>query len=247
MRSLRRSLLERPRRKPSRSSALGTVGTRVLAYCSHGPAEMFVAGVLMRDDPDTVELLLRARSGDQTGWDGLVERFAPLVWSVCRRYRLSESDADDVGQSVWLRLFEHIETIREPAALPGWLATTASRECLRVLKINGQRAHTEIVIDREIARPGDSPSTEEVLLLAERNAAVRAAFAQLPSQCRQLLALFLHDPPLSYAEISKLWGVPVGGLGPTRARCLDKLRRCEPLAALIESNSPLVRGGEKRG
>lgn len=200
----------------------------------------------MRDDPDTADLLLRARSGDQSGWDELVERFAPLVWSVCRRYRLSGSDADDVGQGVWLRLLEHIERIREPAALPGWLATTTSRECLRVLKINSQRGQVEIVIDREIAQPGGLPSGEELLLTAERNAAVRAAFAQLPLHCRRLLALFVQDPPLSYAEIGERLGVPVGSLGPTRARCLKKLRRCEPLATFIEADSPLVGGGEKR-
>ncbi|HEU0089110.1 MAG TPA: sigma-70 family RNA polymerase sigma factor [Pseudonocardiaceae bacterium] len=173
----------------------------------------------MRDDPATVDLLLRARSGDQSGWDGLVERFAPLVWSICQRYRLA--DADDVGQSVWLKLLEHIAAIREPAALPGWIATTTRRECQRLLRVS----RAEVAVDSELATPGE-PSAEDVLLVEERNAAVRAAFAQLPSHCRRLLALFAHDPPLSYAEIGDQLGVPVGGLGPTRARCLNKLRRC---------------------
>jgi RNA polymerase sigma factor (sigma-70 family) len=200
----------------------------------------------MRDDPTIVDLLLRARSGDRSGWDKLVERFAPLVWSVCRRYRLSASDADDVGQSVWLRLLEHISAIREPAALPGWLATTTSRECLRVLNANSQRNRVEITIDRDPVAPAGLPSAEESLLREERNAAVRAAFAQLPPHCQRLLALLAHDPPLTYTEIGDRLGTPVGGVGPTRARCLAKLRQCEPLATLIEADPPIVRGGKKR-
>lgn len=199
----------------------------------------------MRDDPTIVDLLHRARFKDQSAWNELVERFAPLVWSICRRYRLSQSDVDDVGQSVWLLLFEHIMVIREPAALPGWLGTTTSRECLRVLKANGQRNRVEIVVDRDLAAPGELSSVEESMLVEERNAAVRAAFAQLSPPCQQLLALLAHDPPLSYAEIGDRLALPVGGLGPTRARCLAKLRRCEPLAALIAADPPIVRGGKK--
>jgi RNA polymerase sigma factor (sigma-70 family) len=199
----------------------------------------------MRDDRVIVELLLRARAGDQSGWDELVEYVAPLVWSVSRRYRLTSADAEDVTQSVWLRLLEHIETIREPAALPGWLATTTSRECLRVLGANSRRNHEEITVDRDLPEPGHLPTVEESLLVAERNAAVRAAFARLPLHCQRLLALLIHDPPLSYTDIGDRLGVPVGSLGPTRARCLDKLRRCEPLATLINAELSVVRGGGK--
>ncbi|MGH4027053.1 MAG: RNA polymerase sigma factor [Pseudonocardiaceae bacterium] len=197
----------------------------------------------MRDDRVIVDLLLRARAGDQAGWDELVECFAPLVWSISRRYRLSGADAEDVAQSVWLRLFEHIDSIREPAALPGWLATTTGRECLRVLKANSRRNHEEIVVDRDLPAPGHLPTAEDALLAAERNAAVRAAFARLPQHCQQLLVLLIHDPPLSYAEIGDRLGLPVGGLGPTRARCLHKLRRCEPLATLIDAELSAIRGG----
>ena len=86
----------------------------------------------MRDDPVVVDLVLRARAGDRRAWDEIVERFAPLVWGICMRHRLSPADADDVGQSVWLGLLEHLQTLREPAALPGWIATTTRRECLRL-------------------------------------------------------------------------------------------------------------------
>ena len=78
----------------------------------------------MRDDPTVVDLVTRARDGEKSAWDELVERYAPLVFSVCRRYRLAPPDIDDVGQSVWLRLVEHLPGLREPAALPGWIATT---------------------------------------------------------------------------------------------------------------------------
>ncbi len=200
----------------------------------------------MREDPTITDLVLRARSGDESAWDELVERFAPLLWSVCRRYRLSGTDANDVAQSVWLRLLEHLAAIREPAALPGWLATTTSRECLRVLRVEGDRNRKETTTGHEIPATGVLPSPEESVMVAERNNAVRAAFAQLSLQCRRLLALLTHDPPLPYAEIGERLGVPVGALGPTRARCLEKLRRCKPLAALIQSDVTIRRGGRRK-
>lgn len=190
----------------------------------------------MRDDPTVVALVVRARSGDKSAWDELVERYAPLVWSIIRRYRLTGPDGDDVGQNVWLLLVEQLESIREPAALPGWLRTTTQRECLRVLRINQERLRVDAAEDADTITDL-SPSAEESLLVAERNAALRAAFAQLPPDCQQLLSLLAQDPPLSYAEISRRVGRRIGGLGPRRGRCLDKLRRCPPLAALIESMS----------
>src|SRR6267142_2424328 len=87
----------------------------------------------MRDDPSVIALVARVGDGDQEAWNELVERYAPLVWSICVRYQLSRQDIDVVGQSVWLLLVEQIGKLREPAALPGWLATTTRRECLRIL------------------------------------------------------------------------------------------------------------------
>jgi len=87
----------------------------------------------MRDDPSVVALVARAAGSDQDAWNELVERYAPLVWTICTRYRLSSHDIEDVGQNVWLLLVEQLGKLREPAALPGWLATTTSRECLRVV------------------------------------------------------------------------------------------------------------------
>ena len=87
----------------------------------------------MRDDPKVVALVNRASGGDQAAWNEIVDRYAPLVWTICTRYRLSNHDREDVGQNVWLLLVEQLGKLREPAALPGWLATTTHRECLRVV------------------------------------------------------------------------------------------------------------------
>jgi len=105
----------------------------------------------MRDDPSVRDLVTRARNGDASAWDAIVERYAALVWSICRRYRLCRPDADDVGQTVWLRLVEQLPALREPAALPGWLATTTHHECLRVVQMARKQNRGERPIDPEIA------------------------------------------------------------------------------------------------
>jgi RNA polymerase sigma factor (sigma-70 family) len=189
----------------------------------------------MRGDPSVVALVIRAQKGDQSAWDEIVERYAPLVWSICRHYRLSRADADDVGQSVWLRLVERLSTLREPAALPGWLATTTQRECLRVVRAAQKQENNERPVDFEMAADERSTMIEQELIIAERNAALRAAFALLPPQCRRLLALLMQDPPPSYAEISDRLEMPIGGIGPNRARCLDRLRKSPELAILVTS------------
>ena len=190
----------------------------------------------MRDDPVVVDLVLRARAGDRRAWDEIVERFAPLVWGICMRHRLSPADADDVGQSLWLGLLEHLQSIREPAALPGWIATTTRRECLKLHDEARRRRGPvggEADDDTVVADPTAVP-VDEGLLLEELRCAVRAAFARLAPQCRRLLALLVSDPPLPYVRIAEILDVPIGGLGPTRARCLEKLRRSEPLAAFLD-------------
>lgn len=191
----------------------------------------------MRNDPAIVDLVRRARSGDQAAWDEIVERFAPLVWAICMRHRLSTADADDVGQSLWLGLLEHLDSLREPAALPGWIATTTRRECLKVHDAARRRqvpVDPAATDDEVLGADPTAPPVDEGLLAEERCAAVRAAFAALAPQCRRLLALLVSDPPLPYVRIAEMLGVPVGGLGPTRARCLDKLRRSPALTAFFE-------------
>lgn len=129
----------------------------------------------MRDDPLVIRLVARAADGDQAAWNDLVERYSPLVWSICVRHRLDRSDIDDVGQTVWLLLVEKIGTLREPAALPGWLATTTHRECLRVLRSARRPDHTDLRPTDELPASPDSATVEEEIMAAEQDAAVRAS------------------------------------------------------------------------
>jgi RNA polymerase sigma factor (sigma-70 family) len=188
-------------------------------------------------DTTVSDLVARAKAGDRQAWDALVERYAPLIWSICRRHRLGRADADDVAQSVWLRLVDQLDRVRDPAALPGWLATTARRECLRVLcATQGPRA-TMYALDVETLPDERAGVADQGLLAAERHAALREAFATLSPSDQQLIALLLDDPPVSYAEISARLGIPVGSIGPTRRRCVDKLRRHPAIAALINTDT----------
>ncbi|HEV2373684.1 MAG TPA: sigma-70 family RNA polymerase sigma factor [Streptosporangiaceae bacterium] len=192
---------------------------------------------MTRDDPSATALLTRARDGDKRAWDEIVERYSPLIWSICRGYRLSKVDADDVGQCVWLRLVDHLGLIRDPAALPGWLATTTRRECGRVVAASRRREALGGTVDAAEVADQHPDEAEEEVLRAERDAALREAFEQLPAPCQRLLALLTEDPPLPYAEISAKLGVPVGSIGPNRARCLERVRRHPAVAALIRAEA----------
>jgi RNA polymerase sigma factor (sigma-70 family) len=197
----------------------------------------------MRDDPRVVALVTRASEGDQDAWYELVDRYAPLVYTICTRYRLSNHDIEDVGQNVWLLLVEKLGKLREPAALPGWLATTTARECLRVVTAAHKSERVGTGLDDSVVFVDDRAIDEEILV-AERNAALRAAFAELPGRCRQLLAMLISDPPHPYAEIHAKLGIPVGSIGPQRARCLDRLRRSKAFSGLDDEAKIDIRGGE---
>ncbi len=189
-----------------------------------------------RNDAVITDLVGRARNGDKRAWDALVGRYAPLIWSICRRYELRGADAEDVGQSVWLHLVDQLDRVRDPAALPGWLATTARRECIRVLRAAGG-PHDAGPLPNENTSDGTAATADEELLAAERHAAVREALMGLPPCCQRLIALLIEDPPLPYVEISARLDVPVGSIGPSRRRCLDKLRRDPVIAALISADA----------
>jgi len=183
-----------------------------------------------------VTLVMRARDGDERAWAALVERYAPLIWSLCRRYRMDATDTADVGQNVWLLLVNQLGKIRDPAALPGWLATTTRRECQRVLS-RTQTPHAALhALDAENI-PDDQATMVEHVLAAERHAALREAFTRLTFRDQQLIALLIEDPPVPYAQISARLGIPVGSIGPNRRRCLDKLRHHPAIAALIHAEA----------
>jgi RNA polymerase sigma factor (sigma-70 family) len=183
------------------------------------------------------ELVSRARAGDKLAWDELVERYSPLIWSICRRHRLNDEDAGDVGQSVWLHLVNQLDKIRNPAALPGWLVTTTQRECARVLRrVRGIR-QVGYVPDVENMPEEQTLTAEQEVLAAERHTALCEALADLPPAWRQLIVMLTADPPVPYAEIGARLGIAVGSIGPTRARCLDRLRNHPAIAALIDADS----------
>jgi RNA polymerase sigma factor (sigma-70 family) len=167
----------------------------------------------------------------------MIERYAPLIWSICRRYRLGDADADDAAQRVWLHLVNHLDSLRDPAALPGWLSTTAHRECSRMRRAAARPDTTGYVLDAGTLPDEQATAADQEPLKAERHAALREAFAALPLPGQRLLAMLTADPPVPYTEISARLGIPVGSIGPTRRRYLSKLRRHPAIAALIDSDS----------
>jgi len=192
---------------------------------------------MMPDEPPLSSLVTRARNGDKRAWDTLVERCAPIVWSICRWHGLSRRDTDDVGQSVWLGLAERIDTLGEPSALPGWLAATTHHECGKVLRVARKRSASGYSSSLETAPGGRRAPAEHLLFIAERDAALREAFATLSPRCQHLLAMLAADPPVPRAEIGATVGIAVGDIEPARRGCLDALRDCPALAALISGET----------
>jgi RNA polymerase sigma factor (sigma-70 family) len=192
----------------------------------------------MPGSPPILDLVTRAMGGDEHAWDALVERYIPLVWSICRRHQLDIADAREVSEAVWGKLAGQLAAFRNPEELSRWLACTAQWECDR--------------------RTGPSPGlpeaansssertlmAEQELLVADRHAALREAFAQLPPPCQQLVAMLIQDPPLPDAEISAKLGIPVRSVGQNRRSCLQQLRRHPAIATLIHAETK-SRGSEQ--
>lgn len=170
------------------------------------------------------ELVRAAAKGDRAAWDGLVERFGGLVWSIARAYRLSAADAGDVSQTAWLRLVENLDRIREPDRAGAWLAATTRNECLRIIRRSGRQVPTDMDAEVDLADTTATPP-DAGLLASERDEALWQAFAGISERCQVLLRMLITDPPASYDEIGAALGMPIGSIGPTRARCLEHLRR----------------------
>ncbi|GLY53216.1 sigma-70 family RNA polymerase sigma factor [Lentzea sp. NBRC 102530] len=187
-------------------------------------------------------LVSAAAEGDQSAWNEIVDRYTPLVVSVIYKHRLRPSDAADVNQTLWLRLVEQIGRLREPEALPGWIMTTTRNECLRVLRVQ-QRTHLYDPLSESDALESEQvdADVEADLLAVERRQALRDGFAELTDQCKRLLTKLMTDPPPSYQVVSEELAMPVGSIGPTRIRCLEKLRKTTALSAFL--GSPAKRGG----
>ena len=187
----------------------------------------------MNDDTsdDVGDLVRRARAGDHAAWTRLVTRFHGLINATGRSFRLTHSDIEDVEQNTWLRLFESIDRLRQPESLPGWLATTARRECLRLLRTAGREAPTEDVLGC-VDDTGRLPAPGDDLMVTEQRTVLWSAVHGLPDRPRRLLGTLLTSPAPSYEEVARSLDMPVGSLGPTRARGIDRLRRDPQIMAL---------------
>lgn len=171
----------------------------------------------------------RAAEGDQEAWQQIVEQYSALVWSVARRHRLGEAATADAVQTTWLALVEHLSSIRDPCALPGWLATTARHASLQVLR----QATRLTPLDEREDLVGTAETPEVTVLRHERVAMVRTAMGRLSERDQDLLTVLVADPPVAYTEISRRLDMPVGSIGPTRMRALARLRaRLETVGAL---------------
>jgi RNA polymerase sigma factor (sigma-70 family) len=169
-------------------------------------------------------LVAAAAGGDEGAWSELVDHFAGLVWSVIRGYRMSAADAADVSQTTWLRLAEHIHKVREPERIGAWLATTAGRECLRLIRQNQRALPSDDIFLSQIPDTDPAVAPETRVLTLERDGELWEAFSELPEKAQLLLRLLFADPPPSYEEISAAIGMPIGSIGPTRGRYLAQLR-----------------------
>ncbi|HEV7805952.1 MAG TPA: sigma-70 family RNA polymerase sigma factor [Solirubrobacteraceae bacterium] len=177
-------------------------------------------------------LVAAAAAGDRAAMSELMQQFTPRVRAVARAHRLADHDVEDVMQTTWLRLLQHVDTIRNPDVVGAWLDTTARRESRRVLKANSRERPT----DNEVFFDAPVPPVDEQLLpTPERCAAALAvALRQLSRDQRELVSMLFSDPIPSYAEISAATGMPIGSIGPTRVRSLARLRRHESLRDLAD-------------
>ncbi|MFD0687948.1 RNA polymerase sigma factor [Actinomadura fibrosa] len=190
----------------------------------------------MRDDPTAGALVARARDHDKDAWDAIVERYAPMVWSICTRAGLGRADVDDVAQTVWLTLVESLGDLRDPAALPTWLAKTAWRECRRALARANADTGPAAGLDTESDAGSDArPDTGSPVDRALRNAALVEGFRQLAPDARRLLSLLMRRPPVPLETIGATLGMPVEAIASARERCLDELRRSPAVAVLIRT------------
>lgn len=196
----------------------------------------------MREDDeaevDVAVLVAAAADGDEGAWAEIVQRYAPLLTRVISGYRLRGAELDDVAQTVWLRLVEHLGALREPRALPAWIVTTARHEALRAVRLANRTRPEDLNDEMWSSRLATRDDQDDELERAERHVALLDAFASLSVRQQDLLALLLTDPPIPYAEISRRTGIPIGSIGPTRARVVVTLRRNPAVAALFEFSVP---------
>jgi RNA polymerase sigma factor (sigma-70 family) len=214
-----------PGRRPTRTDDPMT--SAVAAQALEVGAGTVAPGSL--EEEDTAHLLRLAADGDKAALMAIVDRFDSLLWSVVRGFRLADAEAADAVQTTWLRLMENLGTIRNPERLAGWLRTTTQRVCIETIRRTRRECQLDlhgrelgVADDRDADRYDTEP--EAAAVRKERVAMVRLAVQELPERHRELLGLLVASPPISYAEIGARLGIPVGSIGPTRARVLARLR-----------------------
>lgn len=180
---------------------------------------MSVSKYKTRTDPELVSMCLQ---GDAQAWEALIMRYRRLIFSVPVRFGFPSADAADVFQQVCLKLLEHLHEVKDETKISSWLITTTTRQCLHLKSLKNRETGS----DEEFEEPPDpGENLEELRILTEQQQTVREAVDQLPPRCRGLIDMLYFDArALSYEEIAESMDMPVASIGPTRARCLEKLR-----------------------
>jgi RNA polymerase sigma factor (sigma-70 family) len=186
------------------------------------------------EDPALISLVCAARAGDEAAWTALVRRFDRRLRGMARSYRLAPADVDDVVQATWLSLLENFDALRNPAAIAAWLATALGRKAMRVLQ---QPMREQLSDDPRLGNRAIAEGPEAILLAAERRDVLAAALAALPERPRRLMTLLRYEPDVDYGQISRLLSMPVGSIGPTRARSLARLSRDQQLLAVHDGSA----------
>jgi RNA polymerase sigma factor (sigma-70 family) len=169
------------------------------------------------------DLLRRARDGERAAWEELRHRYGQLISATVRSFRLQDADALDAIQATWLRLIENAHQVHSPERLAGWLATTARRECLGILRRTKRAPELVDPAADTVADPSAGP--EQRVIDADTARTLWKLVEELSPRQRTLLRLLFTDDPRPYTEVARAAGIPHGGIGPTRARALQQLRR----------------------
>ena len=171
---------------------------------------------------DSAADLVAWRAGNRLALERLVHRLTPMLWQIVRAYRLDEQAAEDVVQTTWLTLVRKGDTIKDPQTVVRWLTVSARREAAAVAKA-AQRVESEDDVTLDL-RPHDGPTVEQVVVRGHRDQALWDAVNSLPQRCQKLLRVIACGDRPDYGQLASDMGMSVGSIGPTRGRCLEKLR-----------------------